>query len=153
MSSARFLLLAVMGAMLSGFTPSESGGGGGPAIPTARVWAVQMVPRMVQGTGHVTYTRAGEQMRIRIQANGLPEPYTYEVWLIGPGTWRGTHSDTHELAAAPVVGGKVDVTLSVPVRDLHGWRGIELVHLPSGRPTDQKQVHPALVASFPWPMP
>ncbi|MFP5502422.1 MAG: hypothetical protein ACLGIN_08015 [Candidatus Sericytochromatia bacterium] len=150
MRKRAILALALAGALL-GCGPEREGGGGGLG-PSKQPTTVTMVPRMISGQGMVTYRPVGDEVEVRVRAENLPEPYTYQFRLIGPGTRRGTHGPTLELERAKVDQGRIDQTIRMSQLDLMRYRGLELVHLPSGTALDERKAHPALVASFPTAM-
>ncbi|MFP5501995.1 MAG: hypothetical protein ACLGIN_05860 [Candidatus Sericytochromatia bacterium] len=147
MKSKMVLALALAGALV-GCAPEQEGGGGGLG-PSMQPSTLTMVPRMISGQGMATYQPLEDGMEVRIRAEHLPEPYSYQIRLIGPGTREGTHAESHDLARAEVAQGRLDQAVRLSRTDLIRFRGLEVVHLPSGTASDQRQAHPALVASFP----
>lgn len=144
----KVLVAAAIAGALLGCAPEREGGGGGMG-PSLQPQTVTMVPRMISGFGLVTYREVDGEVEVRVQAENLPEPYTYQLRLVGPAARQGVHAETHEIARARVEGGRLDQTFRVSPLDLRRYRGIELTHLPSGAAIDERKAHPALVASFP----
>lgn len=83
MRQRAILALALAGALL-GCAPEREGGGGGLG-PSMQPTTVTMVPRMISGQGMVTYRPVGDEVEVHVRAENLPEPYTYQFRLIGPG--------------------------------------------------------------------
>lgn len=120
------------------------------AAPTALT--VAMTPHMVQGTGHVTYRRDGEQVEIQVSARDLPEPHVYVLCLSGP-EGPTVHTARRVLGQAPTLDGNVRFSIWVPRAELAGWTHLGLMHLPSGAPHDFRNAHDAMVSVIPEALP
>lgn len=140
--------------LTAGCTRHEQGGGGGGGVPlgiTAPV-TLTMFTRTAEGHGTVTFTPKEGQVEVRIRADQLPPPATYQLNLVGPSQWRGGAEEAPpQRLVGPVTAqnGKVEVVFLIPGNQLAGWQGLDLNHLPSGNPNDLTQMHPALSSSIP----
>lgn len=140
--------------LTAGCARHEQGGGGGGGVPLGIKAPVTltMFTRTAEGHGTVTFTPKQGQVEVRVRADQLPPPATYQLNLVGPARWRGGAEEMppeRPLGAVTAQNGRVDIAFLVPGSELATWQGLDLNHLPSGNPNDLTQMHPALSSSIP----
>ncbi|HEY9721482.1 MAG TPA: hypothetical protein V6D47_05685 [Oscillatoriaceae cyanobacterium] len=118
------------------------------ALANAPPGAVQMQGQMVTGQGRVAFVRQGNDVRIELTAERLPAPGSYEIWL--SAVVGSAPEVAHEqLASLRVFGGRLHLMYVVPTSELAKWHYLQLVHLPTGSLTNEREAHPALSAPIP----
>lgn len=119
----------------------------GPAMAAAPS-ASPMQAQMVTGKGSAEFERQGSEVLIRLKAEQLPPPDSYELWLTNKVTPLPTGPHLM-LASLRIFDGRLQLTYAVPRSVLAKWRYVQLIHLPSGRMMAESQAHPALSAPIP----